>query len=107
MAKVLERGTAHKRAAWFITCNFCESKLRIFEDGYDPAVESVEWVGQRDVCYRLVYTCPVCNQQQRIETNHQYSHSYEDDYGNVRKEVLLTREDKLEIEENKKMYETS
>lgn len=81
MAIILKKGAAHKAHVWTTECDLCESKLQLFEDLTDPAVESFGSAGTSTVY--IAYTCPVCGESQRA-----YAHEF-DCYGSDPRKIIF------------------
>lgn len=97
MAVIIKRGEAHKMHVWTTSCDLCDSRLKLFEDLSDPAVEKFGSCGTNTVY--VTYTCPVCNETQRA-----YAHEF-DDHGTNPKEIIFGDYRKHAIEhETKREY---
>ena len=60
--KILRKGTAHMVKAWFITCDTCESELRIIEG--DPLAGETCYNCDASQYY-IRYICPVCGERKK------------------------------------------
>lgn len=101
--KVITEGKIHEAIAWEDTCDFCGSRLRMFEDRGDPAVLDAREFGA--YARKITYVCPICNMTQRaFSANNEYDGINNDKCEarrkrckTTRKKVLLTLEDLEEI----------
>lgn len=92
--KVLKEGKAHRRTKYICECNFCESKIQIW-DG-DPLAYP-HWIGHIGA-WELKFKCPVCGSISVVRT---------DNNGLVvEKDALLSKEDKEEISNFVKNFST-
>lgn len=82
MAVVLKRGNKHMMHVWYTNCEYCDSRLKMFQEGDDPAINNFSWAGTNTVL--INYTCPVCG-----ETQEAYAHEF-DDYGTDPKNIIHT-----------------
>lgn len=89
--KILKEGRAHQRYAWFCTCKFCDSKLRIIQ-GDPMATEEVGYQCDRGQYY-IRYICPVCRGRNVAYTNSSFGEKANAEY----KFITLDEEDRKEI----------
>ena len=90
--KILKEGKAHKHMAWFVTCDTCESDLRILEG--DPlSTEDVGYQCDRRQ-YFIRYICPVCGSKKVAYTASAFGEAANAEY----KEIILEKEDREEME---------
>lgn len=61
MAMVLMKGEKNMAYIWHDNCDICGSRLKLYEDKGDPAVQSSS---NMSAIYYLRYTCPVCGEDQ-------------------------------------------
>lgn len=90
--KILHEGTAHIRDKFICECNFCETKVQIWDK--DPMTKRT-WSGHDGVEYEMKWICPVCKAQNISRTHH--DHHY--DGMEIEKNALMTKEDKKEVEQ--------
>ena len=89
--KILKEGRAHKKYAWFHTCDCCTSELRIIEG--DP--QAGETCYNCDASqYYIRYICPVCGHQNVAYTNSSFGKKANARY----EEIVLVGEDRKEID---------
>lgn len=101
--KVIKEGKLHEAIAWEDTCDFCGSRLRMFEDRGDPAVKDAREFGA--YAREISYECPICHMVQRaFSANSNYTGINNDECearrkrcNTIRKKVILTLEDMEEI----------
>lgn len=89
--KILYEGKAHKRYAWFATCDTCNSELRILEG--DPMAGSTCYNCEADQHY-IRYICPVCGGKKTAWTRSSFGEKSNAEY----KEIVLNKEDQEEID---------
>ena len=87
--KILKEGRAHKKYAWFHTCDCCTSELRIIEG--DPQAGKTCYNCDA-LQYYIRYICPVCGPQTVAYTNSVFGKK-----ANARYEaIVLVEEDRKE-----------
>lgn len=89
--KVLKEGRAHKRSAWFVTCDCCTSELRIIEG--DPRSGATLYNCDASQYY-IRYICPVCGHRNVAYTNSSFGIEANARY----EEIILVEEDRKEID---------
>lgn len=105
--KVIEKGRLHEAIAWEDTCEFCGSRLRMFEDRGDPAVLRASDFGA--YARKITYICPICTMEQTAySANNEYEginntecEARRKRCKTTRKKVILTLEDMEEIKSYK------
>lgn len=90
--KILKEGRAHKKMAWFCTCTYCGSKLRIM-DGDPMATHKVGYQCDRGQ-YFIRYICPVCKGKGIAYTGSRFGEEANARY----EEIMLDEEDRKEID---------
>lgn len=89
--KILKEGRAHKKYAWFHTCDCCESELRIIEG--DPLAGGTCYNCDESQYY-IRYICPVCGHHNIAHTKSSFGIEANARY----EEIVLLEEDRKEID---------
>lgn len=91
--KVLRKGEAHMHDRITVSCDFCDSTLQYWRDEPGTVTDYID-----EDCWRIELKCPVCGMELCKAVN-KYKNIPGEGFLGLEKDVVLSKEEKAEIEE--------